>query len=102
MTSTPPPKKSRTPDEIEKDLAAARARFTSTLDELSVRAQPNELGQDVSAVANAAAATSLEKAKEWAGLAEDSDGVRPELVGAAAGAALAVVILIWRARRRAR
>lgn len=99
MTSTPPPKKSRSPEQIENDLAAARARFTSTLDELSVRVQPDELGQDVSAVAGAAAATSLEKAKDWAGLSESSPGPRPELVGALAGAGLAIVILLVRSRR---
>lgn len=99
MTSTPQPKKSRSPDEIENDLAAARARFTATLDELSVRVQPDQLGQDVSDVASAAASESLAKAKDWAGLSEQSNGPRPELVGALAGAGLAIVILLLRSRR---
>ena len=46
---------------VEADLAATRARFTRTLDELSVRMQPDELGQDVSEVASAAAA----RASAW-------------------------------------
>lgn len=102
MTSTSQPKKARSPEEIENDLAATRARFTATLDELSVRVQPDELGQDVSRVASSAASTSIAKAKDWAGLSESSDGVRPELIGAAAGAGLAIVFLIWRARRSSR
>lgn len=80
-------------------MAAARARFTATLDELSVRVQPDQLGQDVSEVASAAASTSLAKAKDWAGLSEQSSGPRPELVGALAGAGLAIVILLLRSRR---
>jgi hypothetical protein len=99
VTSTPQPKKSRSPEEIEKDLAATRARFTATLDELSVRVQPDELGQDVSEVASAAASESVTRAKEWAGLTEESSGPRPELIGALAGAGLAIVILLWRSRR---
>jgi len=97
VTSTSPPKKARSPEEIEKDLAAVRARFTSTLDELSVRVQPDELGQDVSAVASSAAGATVDKAKEWAGLGET--GPRPELIGALAGAGLAIVILLVRSRR---
>lgn len=99
MTSTSPPKKARSPEEIEKELAAVRARFTSTLDELSVRAQPDQLGQDVAEVASSAASSSLAKAKEWAGLGESSTGPRPELIGALAGAGLAIAILIARSRR---
>lgn len=98
-SSTQPPKKTLSPDEIEAELAATRTRFTRTLDELSVRMQPDQLGQDVSAVAGAAANDGIGKAKEWAGLADDSAGPRPELVGALAGAGLAVLILIVRARR---
>ncbi len=100
MTSpTEQPKKSRSPEQIEADLAATRQRFTRTLDELSVRMQPDELGQDVSDIASAAAADGVEKAKEWAGLADDSAGPRPELVGALAGAGLAILILLVRSRR---
>lgn len=98
-TSTEQPKPSRSPEQIEADLAATRKRFTRTLDELSVRMQPDQLGQDVSEIASAAAADGVTKAKEWAGLAEDSPGPRPELIGAVAGAGLAVLILIIRSRR---
>lgn len=99
MTSTPQPQKTRSPEEIEKDLAAVRARFTATLDELSVRVQPDQLGQDVSEVASAAATESVARAKDWAGLSEESSGPRPELIGALAGAGLAIAILWWRSRR---
>lgn len=98
-SSTEQPKKSRSPQQIEADLAATRQRFTRTLDELSVRMQPDELGQDVSDIAGAAAADGLEKAKEWVGLSDDSAGPRPELLGAVAGAGLAILILVVRARR---
>jgi hypothetical protein len=97
-SSTEQPKKSRSPAQIEADLAATRQRFTRTLDELSVRMQPDELGQDVSDIASAAAADGLDKAKEWAGLSDDS-GPRPELIGALAGAGLAILILVVRSRR---
>ncbi len=98
-SSTEQPKKSRSPQQIEADLAATRQRFTRTLDELSVRMQPDELGQDVSDIASAAAADGLDKAKEWAGLSDDSAGPRPELLGALAGAGLAILILVIRSRR---
>jgi hypothetical protein len=95
VTSTP----QRSPEEIERDLAATRARFTATLDELSVRTQPQALGEDISAAASAAASDGLARAKAWAGLGPDSTGLRPEFVGAVAGAGLAVVILMLRSRR---
>jgi hypothetical protein len=100
VTSTPQPRKSRTPEQIEQDLAATRARFTATLDELSVRVQPDQLGQEVSEIASAALNDGVTKAKSWAGLGEDSTGLRPELVGALAGAGVAIVILVVRSRRR--
>jgi hypothetical protein len=100
VTSTPQPRKSRTPEQIEQDLAATRARFTATLDELSVRVQPDQLGQEVSEIASAALSDGVTKAKSWAGLGEDSTGLRPELVGALAGAGVAIVILVVRSRRR--
>jgi hypothetical protein len=96
VTSTPP----RSPDDIERDLAATRARFTATLDELSVRTQPEALGEDISAAARSAASDGMAKAKTWAGVGPDSTGLRPELVGAMAGAGVAVVILLLRSRRR--
>lgn len=99
VTSTSQPR-TRTPQQIEDDLAVARARFTATLDELSVRMQPDQLGQEVSEIATSAASTTVAKAKDWAGLGPDSQGLRPELVGALAGAGMAVVILVLRSRRR--
>lgn len=98
-SSSEQPKKTRSPEQIEADLADMRTRFTRTLDELSVRMQPDQLGQDVSDIASAAASDGVDKAKEWAGLSEGSSGPRPELVGAVAGAGLALLILIIRARR---
>lgn len=95
--SEKPPK--RTLADIEHDLAATRQRFTATLDELSVRTQPDQLGKDVSEVAQSAVEDAADKAKDWAGLGEDSPGPRPQLVGALAGAALAILILIVRSRR---
>jgi hypothetical protein len=94
VTSTP----QRSPEDIERDLAATRARFTATLDELSVRTKPEALGQDISSAASAAANDGVAKAKKWAGVGPDSDGLRPELIGALAGAGLAVVILLLRSR----
>lgn len=104
MTSSGTPSKSekprsRTPAEIEAELAATRKRFTATLDELSVRTQPDELGKDLSDMATSAGSDLVTKAKEWSGLSEDSSGVRPELVGALAGAGLAILILVVRSRR---
>ena len=100
MTSSTEPSKSRSPQEIEADLAATRARFVSTLDELSVRMQPDELGQELSEIGVSALEATVQTAKEWMGLSEDSDGPRPEFVGAVAGAGLAVVVLVVRSRRR--
>lgn len=91
--------KPRTPEEIEQDLAELRKRFTAKLDELSVRTQPDELGKEASDVASAAATDVIAKAKAWAGLDEDSEGIRPELIGAVAGAAVAILILMVRSRR---
>ena len=96
VTSTPP----RSPDDIERDLAATRARFTATLDELSVRTQPQALGHDISVAASSAASDGVARAKDWAGLGPESTGLRPEFVGAMAGAGLAVVILGLRSRLR--
>lgn len=98
-SSTEQPKPSRSPEQIEAELTATRQRFTQTLDELSVRMQPDELGQDVSDVASAAAADGAEKLKDWTGLSETSSGPRPEFVGALAGAGLAILILLVRSRR---
>lgn len=91
--------RSRTPAEIEAELASTRQRFTATLDELSVRTQPDELGKDLSDIATSAGSDLVSQAKEWSGLSEDSSGLRPELVGALAGAGLAILILLIRSRR---
>lgn len=64
-----------------------------------MRTQPEALGQDISAAASAAASDGVAKAKTWAGLGPESTGLRPELVGAMAGAGVAVVILLLRSRR---
>ena len=99
MTSSPTPQTpARTPDEIEKDLTATRQRFTGTLNEISVRVQPEQLGQDLTDVASSAAEDAVSRAKTWAGLDEDSDGIRPELIGALVGAGLAIAILVLRRR----
>jgi len=99
VTSSPTPQTpARTPDQIEKDLSATRQRFTETLNEISVRVQPEQLGQDLTEVASSAAEDAVAKAKAWAGLDDESDGIRPELIGALAGAGLAVVIMLLRRR----
>lgn len=101
VTSSSPPAKppKKSPAEIEQELAAVRRRFTATLDEISVRTQPDELGKDVSAVAQSAADDMVATVKDWTGLGEDAAGPRPELLGALAGAGLAIVILLLRSRR---
>lgn len=102
---TKPEKKpeQRSVAEIEQELDSARQRLTSTLDELSVRMQPDQLGKDVSAVALSAADDGMTRAKAAVGLApapDGSSGVRPEVIGALAGAGLAILILLIRSRRQ--
>lgn len=93
----------RTPDQIEQELAATRARFTATLDELSVRMQPEQLGKEVSATARAAVDDQVSRVKQWAGVptpdAPDRS-LNPMVVGALAGAGVAVLILVVRAATR--
>jgi hypothetical protein len=93
----------RTPKQIEQDLAATRARFTATLDELSVRMQPEQLGKEVSATARAAVDDQVSRVKQWAGVptpdAPDRS-INPMVVGALAGAGVAVLILVVRAATR--
>jgi hypothetical protein len=96
----PPP---RTAAQIEQDLAATRARFLSTLDELSVRAQPDQLSEDVQAVVRSTVDQQVARARDWAGLptADDPDRpLNPVFVGALAGAGVAVVLLVLRAAAR--
>jgi hypothetical protein len=96
----PPP---RTPDQITQDLAATRARFTATLDELSVRMQPDQLGQQVSEVARSAVDEQVGRVKQWAGVPTPDAPDRtlnPVVVGALAGAGVAVLILVVRAATR--
>jgi hypothetical protein len=101
-SSSGPKQRPRTTAEIEQDLVATRARLTSTLDELSVRMQPDQLGKEVSDVARSAVDDQVGRFKAWAGLPDSSDPHRqlnPAFAGAVAGAGLAVVILLVRARR---
>jgi Protein of unknown function (DUF3618) len=96
----PPP---RTAAQIEQDLAATRARFLSTLDEISVRTQPEQLSQDVRAVARATVEQQVGRVKDWAGLPTPEDPDRtlnPVVVGALAGAGVAVLLLVARAALR--
>jgi hypothetical protein len=93
----------RTPQQIEQELAATRARFTATLDELSVRMQPEQLGKEVSATARAAVDDQVSRVKQWAGVPtpEAPDrALNPMVVGALAGAGVAVLILVVRAATR--
>lgn len=103
-SQTPPPQpRPRTPEEIERDLAATRARFSATLDELSVRMQPEQIGKDVSATARAAVDDQVSRIKQWAGVPTPSAPNRtlnPVVVGALAGAGIAVLVLVVRAARR--
>jgi hypothetical protein len=66
----PPP---RSAAQIEQDLAATRARFLATLDELSVRTQPDQLSKDVSAVARSTVSQQVARAKQWAGLPTEDE-----------------------------
>lgn len=104
MTSqqpTPKPKP-RTPTEIEQGIAVTRARLNATLDELSVRIQPDHLGKEVSEVASVAVGDQVGRFKAWAGIPDESDpnrSLNPVFVGALAGAGLAVLVLVVRSRR---
>ncbi len=105
MTSSSPAPKPppRTVAQIEQDLTATRARFLSTLDELSVRTQPDQLSQDVRAVARSTVDQQVARVRDWAGLPTPEDPDRtlnPVVVGALAGAGLAVAVLVVRAALR--
>ena len=96
----PPP---RTAAQIEQDLAATRVRFLATLDELSVRTQPDQLSQDITAVARSAVDQQVGRFKQWAGVPtpeEPDRRLNPAFVGAVAGAGVAVLVLVVRAVRR--
>ena|GEM_PF-1144502 len=105
MTSSSPAAKPppRSAAQIEQDLAATRTRFLATLDELSVRTQPDQLSKDLSAVARSAVDQQVTKVKQWAGVptADEPDRrLNPVVVGALAGAGVAVLVLVVRAARR--
>jgi len=112
LPSTPEKKPGKKPEqkpeqrsaaEIENEIDATRRRLTSTLDELSVRMQPDQLGKDVSEVAFAAAEDGKSRVKVALGLQpapDGSSGIRPEVIGALAGAGLAILILLIRSRRQ--
>jgi uncharacterized protein (TIGR03382 family) len=80
------------PAAIERAIAAKRASLAATIDELSLRAQPKE-------IARRSVAGVSTKAQ---GAVRTPDGqLRTERIGAVAGAAVVVlVVLVWLRRRR--
>ena len=77
----------RTPDEIEQELAETTQRLASRVDELIYRVHPRRLARR--GVADL-------KAK----LVQPDGRPRNEIVGAAIGALVGVVVLVWRSRRQ--
>jgi hypothetical protein len=87
-TSTPAPADTRTPDQIESDMAATRARLTGRIAEIEAYVHPK-----------AVAGRQLARAKGY--FVDEFGGIRPERVLAAAGVAVAVVgLLVLRRRHR--
>jgi hypothetical protein len=93
---TPPtapvrPVDTRTVDQIEADIVAARGRLAGTVDELTARTQPQEI---VRRQVEAA------KARFTAATHTESGELRTERIAAVAAAAVALVVLVvWRRRR---
>ncbi|MFC5999528.1 DUF3618 domain-containing protein [Quadrisphaera sp. GCM10027208] len=93
--STPPPKVHipSDPEAIEREIALRQARLAATVDELTARLSPKEVGRRAAAGARGRAVSAV--------TAEDGS-LRVERIGAAAAAVLAVVVLVVRRRRRRR
>jgi ElaB/YqjD/DUF883 family membrane-anchored ribosome-binding protein len=81
------PSRARTPDEIERDLAAIRERLASTVDELTDRVSPRSIAR-----------RTIERVR--ARVLDDQGRPRPEAIGAAAGVVVVVGLLAWRSRRK--
>jgi hypothetical protein len=81
----------RTVDQIEADIVAARGRLAGTVDELHARTAPQEIARRQVAAA---------KARFTAATRTETGELRIERIAAVAAAAAAVVALVvWRRRR---
>ena len=79
-------RRGRSVAQIERDIAARTDRLSANIDELVSRTAPARLARDGVAGLKARVVTAQGRP-------------RPEVIGALAGAALAVGFLLWRARR---
>lgn len=79
-------RRGRSVAQLQRDIAARTERLSANIDELVSRVSPQRLAKDGAAGLKASILT-------------DQGRPRPELIGALAGAALAVGFLVWRARR---
>ena len=77
----------RSADEIERELDERAQRLAGNIDALSAKLSPSRVARDGVASVKSRFTT-------------PSGGLRPEVVGAVAGALIGVGVLIWRARRR--
>ncbi|HEY9412384.1 MAG TPA: DUF3618 domain-containing protein [Jiangellaceae bacterium] len=77
----------RTTAEIERELDERTQRLVGNIDALNAKLNPSRIARD-----------SVARVKSR--FTTPSGGLRPEVVGAVAGALIGVGVLIWRARRR--
>lgn len=79
-------RRGRSVAQIERDIAARTERLSANVDELMARVAPKRLAKDSTDWAKARVVTPQGKP-------------RAEIIGAVAGAAVALGFLLWRARR---
>lgn len=79
-------RRGRSVAQIERDIAQRTDRLSANIDELMSRVAPGRLARDGAAGLKSGVLTAQGRP-------------RPEIIGALAGAALAVGFLLWRARR---
>jgi hypothetical protein len=91
MTDTTRRPDTRTPDQIEADIVAARGRLAGTVDELQLRTTPREIARRQVAALQAAFVRATRT---------ETGELRTERIAAVAAAAAAIVtIVVWRRRR---
>ncbi|PZF79146.1 DUF3618 domain-containing protein [Jiangella anatolica] len=79
-------KRGRSARQIESDIAARTERLSANIDELTARLSPSRLVKDTTAGLRARVTT-------------PEGNPRLEVLGAVAGAALVIGLLLWRSRR---
>lgn len=79
-------RRGRSAAQIERDIAERTERLSATVDELTAKLAPGRLAKDGAAGLKSRVMT-------------PEGRPRPEIIGALAGAAVAVGFLLWRARR---